>query len=70
MTLKDLVTTERRRWIDVSRELTEVLAGHGAPPMYDNRLNRLRAGKKATEAELRALDEWSCGAVDSYRDEV
>ena len=68
MTLKDLVTTERRRWIDVSRELTEILASHGEPPMYDNRLNRLRSGKKATEAELRALDEWSGGVLEGYKD--
>ena len=68
MTLKDLVTTERRRWIDVSRELTEILVSHGEPAIYDNRLNRLRSGKRATEAELRALDEWSGGVLEGCKD--
>lgn len=68
MTLKDLVTTERRRWIDVSRELTEILVSHGEPAIYDNRLNRLRSGKRATKAELRALDEWSGGVLEGYKD--
>jgi len=51
-------------WLNVARQLT--LTGNGS--IYVNRLNRLRSGSKATEAELKALLELTKNEVDDYRD--
>lgn len=68
MTLNELKQLEGLQWKHIERDLTEILASYGEPPLYLNRLNRLRAGKRPTAAELKALIEWSGGAVESYRD--
>lgn len=34
-----------------------------------NRLNRLRSGYMPTQDERRALDEWSGGEADDFRDD-
>jgi hypothetical protein len=68
MTLNELKQLEGLQWKHIERDLTEILATNGEPPLYLNRLNRLRAGKRPTAAELKALIEWSGGAVESYKD--
>ena len=54
-------------WKQIERDLSEILASHGEPPIYANRINRLRSGKsRPSIAEVRALVEYV--GLDSYKD--
>ena len=64
MTLTEYKEINRLRWHDVARKLSE----QGCGPIYEGRLNRLRAGKKPTNEERSALFNLTDGEVDSYAD--
>lgn len=54
----------RLRWHDVARMLTN----QGCGPVFEGRLNRLRAGKTPTLEEKAALYQLTDGEVLSYNE--
>jgi hypothetical protein len=62
MTLTQYKETNRLRWHDVARKLTE----QGCGPIYEGRLNRLRSGKAPTSEERAALYNLTDGEVTAY----
>lgn len=68
LTLKKWASIEGRDWKTVERDLTEILAANGEPPLYRNRLMRLRKDCKPREPEVKALLALT-GCLDDFRDD-
>lgn len=70
MTLDELRQERNLTWQQVSYALSDLTKGkYGEDYLHPHRLWCLRKGhKKAKGYEIRALLEWSCGELDSYKE--
>jgi hypothetical protein len=70
ITLKEWVAIENRKWKEVERDLCELLASYGEPPVFTNQINRWRRGEgKPNCMQYRALMEMTDNMVESFRDQ-
>ena len=65
MTLDEWRIDQGLQWMQVAKQLSS----QGCGPIYDNRLNRLRAGRRATIDEMTALFKMTDGDVEDFKDE-
>jgi hypothetical protein len=58
-------------WQQFAHRISAVLASYGEPPLYYDRLIRLRLGKtSARDQETRALLEMTGNEVDCFKEDV